>query len=389
MLSRCVVRYEMKRDGRKLDHETLEEFRMMAMERLEAGEKASSVMSSYGLCRTTIYKWKNGAKDGNGLEALRSRKAGGRPRKPTAVQERKVLRRIDGKDPRRHGFDFGLWTRKVVGDPMARKFGVRPSPASTGYLLARLGPTPRKPLRRAYERDPEAIAAWKNEVYPKLAALAKRRGAEIYSWDESGFRANAVHGRTWAIKGRTPVIAVPGTRQSVSAASAVNAKGAFWFATYKGGLNADLFVAMLKLLMRRRRTPLFPVLDSLPAHKAKAVRDYVGSTEGKLEFHFLPGHAPDVNPDELAWNYMKRTGTARRTLLKGETSQDCIETDLFAIQRNPAPVRSFLRATSVDYITDGLVIARGLFFGVFAVAAAGEVGGRVLGFCLDLRRCLA
>jgi hypothetical protein len=36
-------------------------------------------------------------------------------------------------------------------------------------------------------------------------------------------------------------VAVPGTRQSVSAASAVNAKGAFWFATYKGAMSAELF----------------------------------------------------------------------------------------------------------------------------------------------------
>ena len=182
----------MKRDGRKLDHKTLEEFRMMAMERLEAGEKANSIMGSYGLCRTTIYKWMSNAKGRKGLEALRSRKAGGRPRKLTAVQERKVLRWIDGKDPRQYGFDFGLWTRKAVSDLMARKFGVRLSLASTGYLLARLGLTPQKPLQRAYERDPEEIAAWKDEVYPKLAVRAKRRGAEIYFWDESGFRADAV-----------------------------------------------------------------------------------------------------------------------------------------------------------------------------------------------------
>jgi transposase len=25
----------------------------------------------------------------------------------------------------------------------------------------------------------------------------------------------------------------------------------------------------------------------------------------------LPGYAPELNPDELVWNYMKRTGTAR------------------------------------------------------------------------------
>jgi transposase len=343
----------MKRDGRTLDHKTLEEIRRMAVERLREGERPSVVIGSYGFCRTTIYKWIGKAKGrGHGLQALRSRKGTGRPRKLTVKQEQQVLRWVNAKDPRQYGFDFGLWTRGVVGELITNKYGIELSLASVGQLLARLGLTPQKPLQRAYERDPAAIDAWKIDVYPSLAARAKRCGAEIYFWDESGFRGNAVQGRTWGVKGRTPVIAVPGTRQSVSAASAVNSKGAFWFATYKGGLNADLFVAMLKLLMRRRRNGLFLVLDSLPAHKAKIVRDYVASTGGKLELHFLPGYAPALNPDELVWNYMKRTGSARRPLASGQSLQDNIEADLFAIRDKPALVRSFFQAPDVAYITD-------------------------------------
>ena len=155
------------------------------------------------------------------------------------------------------------------------------------------GRTQQPPLKRAYERDPVAIEAWKSEVYPAIAKLAKKRNAAIFFWDESGFRADAVQGKTWALKGQTPIIFVPGTRQSVSAAAAVNAKGGFWCATYKGGMNAELFIALLKAMMFRRKKPVLLILDSLPAHKAKIVQEYVASTEGKLEFHFLPGYAPN------------------------------------------------------------------------------------------------
>lgn len=342
----------MKRDGRRLDHQTLEALRLMAMERLAEGEAASAVMASFGFCRTTIYKWQRKARGRKGLEALRSRIGSGRPRKLTAVQERKVLGWVNGKDPRQYGFDFGLWTRAMVGRLVEKKFAIHLSLASVGQLLGRLGLTPQKPLQRAYQRDPEAIAAWKSETFPKLAARAKRSGADIWFWDESGFRADSVHGRTWGKKGQTPVVAVPGQRQTVSAASAVNAKGAFWCMTYKGGLNADLFVTMLKLLMRRRRNPLYLVLDNLPSHKAKAVRDYVEATRGKLELHFLPGYAPELNPDELVWNYMKRTGVARRPLVAGEVLQDCIDAQMKAIGENPALVRAFFRNKNVAYITD-------------------------------------
>ena len=343
----------MKRDGRKLDHKTLEEIRRMAVERVREGETPSAVIASYGFGRTTIYKWLEAVKGkGRGLDALRSRKATGRPRKLTKSQQQRVFRWINGKDPRQYGFDFGLWTRNVVAELISDKFGITLSLASVGKLLAEVGLTPQKPLRRAYERDPDAIEAWKGDTFPSIVAAAKRVGAEIYFWDESGFRADAVQGRTWAIKGQTPVVEVPGKRQSVSAASAVNSKGGFWFATYQGAMTADLFVAMLKLIMRHRRRPLFLILDSLPAHKAKVVRDYVEGTNDKLKLYFLPGYAPELNPDELVWSHMKRNGTAKRPLTRNELLQDRIEADLFKIQDNPALVRSFFGAPDVSYISD-------------------------------------
>jgi transposase len=342
-----------KRDGRQLDHKTLEEIRRMSVERVRDGEEASAVIASYGFCRTTIYKWLNTARGrGRGLAALRSRKGTGRPRKLTAAQERQVFRWINGKDPRQYGFDFALWTRKVVGALIEREFGVQLGVTAVGMLLAKLGLTPQKPLQRAYQRDPEAIARWQQEIYPRLAQDAKARGAQIYFWDESGFRADAVRGKTWGVQGQTPVVAVPGQRQSMSAASAINARGAFWFVTYHGALNAERFVDYLKRLMKHRKNPLTLILDSLPAHKGPLVRNYVDSLQGKLQLHYLPGYAPELNPDELVWNHMKRTGTAKKPLRKGDQLQSRIDADLQAIQRDPRLVRSFFRAPSVAYISD-------------------------------------
>jgi hypothetical protein len=110
--------------------------------------------------------------------------------------------------------------------------GVRLSLASVGALLSRLGLSAQKPLQRAYQRNPEAIERWKRETSPEIARQAKETQADIVFWDESGFRADAVHGKTWGVKGQTPVVEVPGQRQNISAASAVCAQGAFWFSTY-------------------------------------------------------------------------------------------------------------------------------------------------------------
>jgi hypothetical protein len=112
----------------------------------------------------------------------------------------------------------------------------------------------------------------------------------VHFWDESGFRADTVHGRTWAPKGQTPIIQRPGQRQSISAASAVNAKGGFWFATYKGALNAELFIELLQKMMKGRAKPVHLVVDGLPAHKRANVREYIASTQGKLTMHVLPDY---------------------------------------------------------------------------------------------------
>lgn len=325
----------------------------MAVTRVREGERPREVIASYGFHRCTIYGWLKAARGrGQGLKALAARPATGRPRTLTAAQERQVFRWINGKNPRQYGFDFGLWTRQIVRELIARRFGVRLSLASIGAVLARQGLTPQKPLQRAYQRDPAAIARWQRETYPAIARKAKRDKAEIYFWDESGFRADAVHGLTWGAKGQTPVVSVPGQRQGISAASAISSKGAFWFATYPGGLNGERFITLLRQLRRGRRKPLHLILDGLPAHKTKAVTQYVAGLNGTLTLHYLPGYAPDLNPDELVWSYAKRTGTARRPLQKGESLEARVTGQLAAIGRSPALVRSFFRHPSVGYIAD-------------------------------------
>ena len=343
----------MKRDGRTLGHDTLEEMRLLTVQRMNEGERTADVAASFGMHRSWAFKCRAAVRGpGKGLRALRSTKGTGRPRKLTPAQEQQVFRWINGKNPQQYGFDFGLWTRQIVQVLVLERFVVRLSLASIGAMLARLGLTAQKPLQRAYQRDPQAIELWQREAYPAIAKRAREEGAEIFFWDESGFRADSVHGKTWAKRGQTPVVNRPGQRQSISAASAVNSKGAFWFQTYQGALTGELFVQLLQKLMHRRKKAVHLVVDGLPAHKKAAVKQYVVSTHGKLTLHFLPGYAPDLNPDELVWSHTKRTGVARRPLQKGEKLEERVNEQLQAVADNPSLVRSFFGHPSVAYISD-------------------------------------
>ena len=110
-----------KIDGRTLDHKTLEHLRKLAVKRVvEAGEAPSEVMKSLGLCRTAIYPWLRRYADA-GIEALVEKIARGPEPKLTDKQRQQVKRWILGKDPRQYGFDFGLWSRRIVSELIGTK----------------------------------------------------------------------------------------------------------------------------------------------------------------------------------------------------------------------------------------------------------------------------
>lgn len=341
-----------KIDGRKLSHQALEHLRVLAVRRVtEEGERPSAVMDSLGLCRTSIYPWLRRYKK-EGLEALAGKISQGPEPKLSEKQGQQVRRWILGKDPRQHGFDFGLWTRRIVQTLLQEKMGVELCLTSVGKLLARLEITPQKPLRRAYERDPVAVERWRRQDYPQLRKRAKKLGAMIFFLDEAGFQSDPPLGRTYGLKGHTPVVASSGQRQSINVVSAVHASGAFWAATYPGKLDAETFVIFLRDFMKGRRTKVFLVVDGHPAHRANVVKNYVAQTRGRLELHFLPPYAPDLNPDEFVWNYMKRTGVSKKPLKKNESLRERVEQDLADLSRDATLVASFFLAKTVAYTND-------------------------------------
>ena len=134
-----------KIDGRTIDHKTLEHMRILAVRRvIEDGEAPSDVVKSLGLNRTSIYRWLDRYEDG-GLEALVEKIAKGPEPKLTNAQRKQVRRWILGKDPRQYGFEFGLWSRRIIQGLIQERFGVELGLTAVGRLLASLEITPQKP----------------------------------------------------------------------------------------------------------------------------------------------------------------------------------------------------------------------------------------------------
>jgi transposase len=256
-----------------------------------------------------------------------------------------------GNDPRQLQFAFALCTRAMVRELIRREFAVRLSEVSVGRLLRKLGLSPQRPLYRAYQQNPEAVARWKAETYPAIRAEAARVGATIYFTDEAGVRSDYHAGTTWAPVGQTPVVAATGDRFGINLISAVAAKGALRFAAYEGSLNGPVFIDFCRRLLHDAPGPVFLVLDGHPVHRSKAVKQFAASTNGRLRLFFLPGYAPELNPDEWVWKHVKHDRIGRAGVAGPEDLKAKALAALQRLQKLPEVVRSFFRDPNLRYIT--------------------------------------
>jgi len=102
-------------------------------------------------------------------------------------------------------------------------------------------------------------------------------------------------------------------------------------------------------LISNRKKPIYVITGGHPVHKGKKVKEFVVSLKGRLSIFILPPYAPDLNPDELMWNYMRQTGTARLPFKKGELLWERTFIDLELIAQNKTLVNSLFRNEAVFF----------------------------------------
>ena len=338
-----------RRDARALNHTTLEEIRIRAVERVQAGESPEVVIQALGFTRSCIYTWLALYRAG-GWDALKARVLRGRPLKIRPTQMKWLYQTVVGKSPLQFRFEFALWTREMIRLLLGEQFQLKLSLASVGRLLKQLGLTCQRPLFRATEQDPQRVWRWRRQEYPAIREEARRCGAEIYFGDEAGVRSDCHAGTTWGIKGQTPVVLTSGQRSSVNMISAVSARGHLRFMLTKGKVNGLVFTEFLKRLMHGAARRVFLVLDGGSYHHSRAVKDYVASLDGKLRLFFLPPYSPQLNPDEQVWNYVKHHGVAKAALRGGKGElRKLVLARLRSLQKLPWTIRMFFLTPDAQY----------------------------------------
>lgn len=334
-------------DARRLKHGELTELRKRGVSAVQDGQPVVLVAKVLGIQKSTLFGWLARYRRG-GWSSLDARKRGGRPPKLTGKMLQWIYEAVM-KDPRQLEFPFALWTSAMVAELIRRQFNIRLSKASVCRLLHQLGFSPQRPLWRAFQQDSALVKQWIKEEYPKIRAMARKQGADIFFADEAGVRSNFHSGRTWAACGQTPVIATTGARFSCNMISAVSPRGNMRFMLVEDKLTAKVFIEFLKRLVHGWPHPVFLIVDGHPVHKSIAVSRFVASTEGKLQLFRLPPYSPELNPDEQVWNHLKNHGVGKQPIAGPDHLKNVVLSHLRKIQKLPSLVRSFFGLPETAY----------------------------------------
>ena len=96
---------------------------------------------------------------------------------------------------------------------------------------------------------------------------------------------------------------------------------------------------------------MFLVLDGHPVHRSNAVKQFAAQSDGRLRLCFLPGYAPELNPDELVWKHVKHDRTGRAGITGPEDLKAKVLAALHRLQQLPHVIQGFFRDPNLRYIT--------------------------------------
>ena len=339
-------------DARSLPPAAQEDLRRKAVRAVRQGKTQAEVARLFGVARPTVNRWCQ-EHAGGGAQALAARRRGRRPGKTLpATQATRIRRLIIDRHPEQLRLPFALWTREAVQQLIAQECGVEVSIWTVGRYLRDWGFTPQKPARRAWERDPRAVRRWLKTEYPAIRAAAKRENSEIYWGDEMGLRSDHAAGRSFAPRGRTPVLERSGNRFGCNMISAITNRGRLYFSVFRGRFTARVFLDFLKRLVRQVGRPVYLIVDGHPVHRSRAVRHWLDQNTKRIRLFRLPAYSPELNPDEYLNQDVKSNAVGRERPHDVHEMIATVRGYLRGTQRQPTLVARYFHAEPVRYAAE-------------------------------------
>ena len=159
------------KDSRSLDQSAQEVIRQMAVKAMISGKTQAEVSELFGVSMKAVSNWWRTYRE-FGVSGLRKKSR--RPRsadkggKLKGWQSASIVRTIINKTPDQLNFGFMLWTRDAVAELIEDRFKIRISKWTVGRLLKQWGMSPQKPVKKAYQQQPEVVQNWLDKEYPRV-----------------------------------------------------------------------------------------------------------------------------------------------------------------------------------------------------------------------------
>jgi transposase len=338
-----------KIDARSISPSAQEHLRRMAVKAVMEGAKQKEVAKMLGVTRHTICRWVKAYRD-QGLEALQAKQKG-RPKggKLLPWQAAQIAKAVIDHHPEQLKLPFYLWTREAVALLIKRRFGIQLSVWTVGRYLKRWGFTPQKPARRAWEQNPEQVRHWLQKEYPQIRRQAQKDKARIYWGDEMGLRSDHAVGRSYGLKGQTPVILATGQRFGCNMISAITNQGRLNFMVFRERFTAQVFLEFLRRLLRQSDRRVYLIIDRHPVHRSRKVQNWVRENEERLRLFFLPSYSPEINSDELLNQDVKSNALGRQRPANQTELMGKVISYLRSRQCKPGIVANYFQGKHVRY----------------------------------------
>src|SRR3954468_12740359 len=253
-----------------LPADALEWRRFRALHLRREGWSRRAIAEALGVSPVSVNRSFARVRDG-GTEALRARPGPGRPPKLSPTQKR-LIPEFLWHGAEAYGFRGEVWTCARVARVIEEEFGVHYHKGHVSRLLRELKWTPQVPIRRAIQRDEDAIRRWRDEVWPDLRRRAQRERRVLVFEDESGFYLLPGVVRTYAPRARTPVIREKQTRDHLSVMGGMTWEGKVDTLARQESLNGSHTIEFLVHLRRVAGERLLVIWDGSPIHRRQAAR---------------------------------------------------------------------------------------------------------------------
>lgn len=338
-------------DGRKFSREAQAERRRLAVVLTnEHGFSALQVATMLGVNQHTVWRWLRRFEERGDALFTASERRGHAQASMTPQQVAWLVQTVSERDPRAFGAPSPVWTIELMRAAVAQEFSTDVAPSTLHRHARRGGLRPRSPRKQATERDDAEVDRWMKEVWPTVRADAAN-GSVVAFLDEAQVRADSPLGTSWSKKGVRPVVRATGKRPRINIVSAITWDGRLVFQTYNGSFDGARFIGFLGAMVAWAKCrPLTIVLDGLRVHFAKEVRAAVEANGWKVRMVQLPAYAPDLNPDEHVWSYLKGYRMRRNPMEPDERIEDVVRAEMADIALHPELVRSFFQHPAVHYL---------------------------------------